>query len=446
MQPLNIVYIHSHDTGREISPYGRPVHTPHLQRFAEQGVLFRHAFAAAPTCSPSRASLLTGQWPHRTGMLGLAHRGFALTDPSHHLANFLGENGYRTILTGFQHEGDPATNGYQQIDNPGDDFAVRDAAVDHLASLGAEQTRSSDAAPFFLSVGFTRTHRFGRGFAEPGPEEDARYNAPPPLLPDTPETREDWATFQAAVRELDQLMGDVIDAVDRVGLTESTLVICTTDHGIPFPNYKCNLTAAGTGVMLILRGPGHLADGALAGGRVHDAMVSQVDLFPTLCDLIDLPKPDWLDGVSMLPLLTGEHEAIRDRTFAEVTFHAAYEPKRSVRTKRWSYIRRYGDQDRPILPNLDGSPSKDHLLAAAWDAEPLAGEYLFDLALDPLEQVNRASDPACAEPLTEMRSMLDEYMARTDDPLRHGQIHPPRGAKINTPDQRDPTETPIDVA
>ena len=82
----NILYIHSHDTGRYVQPYGHAIPTPHIQRLAEEGVLFRKAFCAAPTCSPSRASLLTGQHAHNSGMLGLAHRGFKLNDYKQHLA------------------------------------------------------------------------------------------------------------------------------------------------------------------------------------------------------------------------------------------------------------------------------------------------------------------------------------------------------------------------
>ena len=90
MPKPNIVYIHSHDTGRYIQPYGHAVETPNLQRFAEQGVLFRQAFCANPTCSPSRAALLTGMWPHNNGMIGLAHRGSRLKDYSRHLAQVHG--------------------------------------------------------------------------------------------------------------------------------------------------------------------------------------------------------------------------------------------------------------------------------------------------------------------------------------------------------------------
>ena len=80
-----MLYLHSHDTGRYVGPYGFDVPTPNLQRLAEQGVLFRQAFCAGPTCSASRAALLTGQRPHSSGMIGLAHRGFRLNDYRHHL-------------------------------------------------------------------------------------------------------------------------------------------------------------------------------------------------------------------------------------------------------------------------------------------------------------------------------------------------------------------------
>ena len=100
---LNIIYIHSHDTGRYISPYGYRFDTPNLLKLAEGGVIFRQAFSAASSCSPSRAALLTGTYPHTNGMLGLAHRGFKLHYPEHHLAAFLASHGYETVLAGFQH-------------------------------------------------------------------------------------------------------------------------------------------------------------------------------------------------------------------------------------------------------------------------------------------------------------------------------------------------------
>ena len=110
----NILYIHSHDTGRYIQPYGYDVPTPNLQKLAQEGVLFRQAFDAAPTCSPSRAALLTGQCPHNNGMLGLAHRGFFLNDYNQHIIHRLHPHGYRSTLIGLQHIAkDPRTIGYE---------------------------------------------------------------------------------------------------------------------------------------------------------------------------------------------------------------------------------------------------------------------------------------------------------------------------------------------
>src|SRR3954453_23112047 len=112
----NILYLHSHDTGRYIQPYGYSVRTPNLQKLAEESTLFRQAFDAAPTCAPSRAALLTGHCPHRNGMLGLAHRGFALNDYRQHVLHWLRPHGYRSTLIGVQHIAkDPKTIGYDEV-------------------------------------------------------------------------------------------------------------------------------------------------------------------------------------------------------------------------------------------------------------------------------------------------------------------------------------------
>ena len=106
--------------------------------------------------------------------------------------------------------------------------------------------------------------------------------------------------------------------------------------------------------MLILRGPE-----PFAGGRVVDSLVSHIDLYPTICELVGIPRPPFLQGVSLLPLLRGEVERARDEIFAGSTWHAAYEPQRAIRTERFKYIRRWGDRRRPVLPNTDDGPSKE---------------------------------------------------------------------------------------
>lgn len=424
----NILYLHSHDTGRYTQPYGHAIPTPNLQKLAEEGVLFRQAFCAAPTCSPSRAALLTGQSPHSSGMFGLAHRGFSLNDYSQHLVHTLKAAGYLTAQCGVQHVArDPKTTGYDRI------LTTNGRAVQ--ASAEAVRFLSEAAGnPFFLDVGFSETHR---EFPVPGPKEDPRYCTPPPILPDTPEVRQDMAAYKASARVMDDAVGTVLRALEARGLADNTLVISTTDHGIPFPGMKCSLTDHGMGVMLTMRGPG-----GFLGGKVSDAMVSHIDLFPTICDLLEIRHPGWLQGRSLMPLIRGEKEEINEQVFSEVSFHAAYEPKRAVRTHRWKYIRHFDDRGRPNLPNCDDGLSKSHWLKNEWREQRVDREYLFDLMFDPLERNNLVSDGSAKEALAEMRGRLDRWMNETADPLLKGPVAVPPGARINDADGTSPRETP----
>ena len=423
----NILYLHSHDTGRAVQPYGYPSPTPHFQRLAEQGVLFRQAFCAAPTCSPSRAALLTGQCAHSSGMLGLAHRGFSLHDYGQHLVHTLRRAGYTSTLIGMQHLApDPRRLGYDQV------APVASAAAAHVAPAAAAFLHRAPTQPFFLDVGFEETHR---PFHPLGPDDDPRYSPAPPGLPDTPATRADMAGFLASARRLDAGVGVVLDALDAAGLADNTLVVCTTDHGVAFPGAKCTLTDRGIGVLLILRGPA-----GWERGRVSDALVSHVDIFPTLCDVVGVGRPGWLQGRSLLPLLAGETDAVNTEIFAEVTYHAAYEPQRAVRTTRWKYIRRFGERQTPVLPNMDDSPSKEVWLSHGWHERVLAQEELYDLVFDPAEAHNLAASDAARPVLKELRGRLARWMQATDDPLLRGPVPAPSGAEVNDPDGLSPSE------
>ena len=428
MRP-NILYIHGHDTGRYVQPYGHAVATPNLQKLAEEGVLFRKAFCAAPTCSPSRSALLTGQAPHSAGMVGLVNRGYDLSDHSQHIVTTLRGAGYHTVLSGLQHVArDPKDIGYDEI---------RTTSGRAGASHAIEFLNDAPRAPFFLEVGFFENHR-----VFPEPTVDERYCMPPAPLPDTPKTRQDIAAYKTMAQDLDAKMGAVFAALDRNGLADNTLVICTTDHGLAFPGMKCNLTDHGMGVMLIMRGPG-----GFRGGAVHDAMLSQIDVFPTLCDLLDIDRPDWLQGQSFLPIVRGESDEVNEEVLAEVTYHAAYEPKRAVRTQRWKYIRHFGGRDRPVLPNCADSPSKEVWLDAGWQQQRVEAERLYALAFDPNETRNRVDDPDAADVLDDMRGRLDRWMERTDDPLLGGaHVYPPAGTSYNDPDGLSPNEKPTVVS
>jgi len=436
MNKPNILYIHSHDTGRYVQPYGYDIPTPNIQSLADQGVLFRQAFCAGPTCSPSRASLVSGQSPHSNGVMGLSHRAnFRLHDPGHHIINTLHAHGYTSALAGLQHIDSSAERiGYQFHDTP------RGCRARDVTPIAVDWLRQAPDQPFFLSVGFAETHRQAEGFDAPVDPRYARNGRPPGPLPDAAEVRRDMAEFVGSARDLDNAVGTVLQTLDQNGLADNTLVICTTDHGIAFPRMKCNLTDHGMGVMLIMRGP----DG-FDGGKVCDAMVSQIDIFPTLCEWLGIDTPAWCEGKSMMPLVRGQADQINDEIFSEVTYHAAYEPKRAVRTTGYKYIRRYDDRATPNLPNCDDSPSKDYLLAHGWAERPVPRESFYDLVYDPDEACNRVDDPACAEVLGDMRRRLDAWMQRTNDPLLDGPVPAPSGAQINDPDGRSPNDRVIVV-
>ena len=425
----NILYLHSHDTGRYTQPYGEPVPMPNVQALADRGVLFREAFCAAPTCSASRACLLTGQYGQSNGMMGLAHRGWSLRDYRHHIVHTLRKAGYTSTLIGEQHISKrPDVIGYDEV------MKIPTTHVESVAPLAMEVLRRPRDRPLFLSVGFFETHR---EFLPPGALRDVLYSKPPPNLPDTPEVRADVAAFKASARSLDQGVGMVLNELDASGLDDETLIIFTTDHGMPFPGAKATLFDRGLGVTLILRGPQ-----PFHGGRVIDALVSHIDIYPTVCEHLDIARPDFLQGVSLMALLRGEVTDAREEIFAGSTWHAAYEPQRAVRTARHKYIRRWGDRLTPVLPNTDDGPSKDLLIRKGWAEREIAKEQLYDVFFDPNEANNLVDDPEQETVLANLRARLEQWMRDTDDPLLAGHVDPPPGVEINLPDQlsaSDPT-------
>ena len=426
MRP-NILYIHSHDTGRYVQPYGFQVPTPNIQMLADQGVLFREAFCAAPTCSGSRASLLTGQYCHNNGMMGLAHRGWTLNDYGEHWVHTLREAGYRSVLIGEQHiSTDPRVIGFDRV------VEVDSHRAEAVAPTTIETLHQQPEGPWFLSVGFFETHR---SFFAPTSVRDTLYSLPPTGLPDVPATRRDMAAFKASARSLDQGIGAVLHALHDLDLTDNTLVLCTTDHGVAFPNAKATLYDRGTGVMMLARGPG-----GFTGGKVLDAMVSHLDVYPTICELAGIGPPSWLQGKSLMPIVRGETDRVHDAVFAEITYHAAYEPQRSARTERWKYIRRFHDYPHPVLANCDDSASKDLWVEHGWGERLVPEEQLYDLLFDPDEGTNLAGDPSRSGVMTEMRERLDTWMRDTKDPLLDGPVLPPEGAMINEPNQLSPDD------
>lgn len=418
---MNVLYLNTHDIGRYLSAYGAPVETPNLMSLAKDGACFTNCHCASPTCSPSRGALLTGQYPHSNGLVGLSHRGFVLNG-EHHLASFLQSCGYETVISGVQHEvllHEEQRIGYQKNLNPPEYYNTtlpeceRLTIQDEMAGRNAAaylRAREPGDKPFFLAVGFGSTHRAYPRVPE-GYEYD--YVQVPKALPNTPENRKDMAALHIAIQKMDGLCGDVLNALKESGEYDNTLILFTTDHGLPMPMMKCTAYDDGTGVSLLMCWPGMKRRHA-----VYDAMISHVDVFPTICDILGLSKPQWLQGKSFLTE-SGEICQPEDCVFAEINYHIAYEPVRAVRTNRYKYIL-HGERGYPCCTpaHVDDSDPKEGFRQAGYFQMPIPAEELYDLAIDPQERCNLADSMAYVDVLNEMRDKLAAWQIRTEDPLK----------------------------
>ena len=435
----NIVYLHAHDAGRFCEPYGAPVQTPALMELARQGVLFRKAYCAAPTCSPSRAALLSGQYPHQIGMYGLTGQGWQFSDYSRHLVRILTDAGYHTALAGCQHEADPgdlSPLGYTELLDEETTGQFYQHSIAHAEEFiaGAAAGRLG-GKPFFLSVGTDEPHRnniarpdlgIGGGsalfsktrFYDPD-QLDARYTAPLPHLPDLPEIRRDVESLRVGASLMDEYMGRVIRAIDEHGLRDSTLIIATTDHGIEFAGGKKTLADLGTGVFLIMRGPG-----GFSGGKVVEEIIPQFDVYPTALELIGATKPDWAEGKSLVGLVNGrDHVApLHEYVFTEQTYHGSLEPIRAVRSERYKFLRRTRTPAPIMRPDGPTTPVLERI---GWFERSDATEEFYDLYLDPQEANNRIGDPTLTPVIKAHRAALDGWMEQTGDPFLTGEFPEP---------------------
>jgi N-sulfoglucosamine sulfohydrolase len=434
---MNILYIHTHDSGRFLKPYGYNVPTDYLMKFAKDAVVFRKAFCGAPTCSPSRSVLLTGMYAHNNGMLGLAHRGFKINDYSKHLASYLKKYDYETVLSGVQHEADSWLNydkaaktiGYScdittvPEKNNEEELVYWDR---NNAGAAAEYIKraAEDNKKFFMSFGMFSTHRKYPVISEN--KTDPNYVELPPRTYDNKNNREDTAKYMDSARMADDCIETVIEALKEAGLYEKTIIIFTTDHGVANPFDKCYLNDSGIGVALIIRDPKQKIQ-----GQVIDTMVSHIDIFPTLCDLTGIEKPDWLQGKSLVPALS-ENEKVRDEIYAEINYHTSYEPARCIRNERYKYIKYFDETyNKYNYSNMDDSEVKKFLTDNGLLNMDKDMEILYDLYFDPGEADNVAGKPEYREILAEMREKLKNWQIETKDPVLNGKIEAPRGAKVN---------------
>jgi arylsulfatase A-like enzyme len=408
----NVMVLVTHDTGRFVSPYGyETFHTPNCERLAAESVTFENAFCTAPQCSPSRAALFTGRYPHSNGVMGLTHGDFAwsLYPEERHAASIFSEAGYQTRLIGAQHENsDPEALGFDVTD-------LGDAWMDRLpARLERHLDERDPGRPFYFQLGVSENHRDWS--ARGTPPDDSEGVHVPPYLHDGPQTRAEMAQFQGMVRRFDEGLGDLLDVVESNGTAGDTIFVLTTDHGIAMPWAKGFLTDAGLETMLFMRFPGRAAER-------REELVSNIDVLPTLLEACGLKVPARVQGRSLLPLLDGRSTAARESIFGEKTFHDCYDPMRCIRTRRWKYIRNFEKSSlwRPTGDSMRGAYLE--LGPRAFGGRP--AEELYDLQADRAERKNLAEEPGHAEVKEDLRNRLSGWMRRTCDPLLDGPVASP---------------------
>jgi arylsulfatase A-like enzyme len=435
----NIIYYVCHDLGKHLGCYGTPVESPHLDRFAANGVQFNKAFCNSPACSPSRACAYTGKYAHTNGMMGLANPGeWSLPESQKTVVDYFNDGGYETAHFGLQHERylakanryqvEGSTLTYENWINCPDEFCENaiGKAIEYLES------RTAQSKPFYLNIGSIEVHSsrwtdmLPRGSIQ---NRAALYGqAPadqvyiPPYTPDTPALRQVFGRFQGVIRHLDSQVQRLFDAVERLGLSENTLVIFTSDHGIANMRAKGWIYDRGVEISLLMHMPG-----TIGRGRQINELIQNIDIAPTLLDVAGIDVPQDMQGKSFWPLLTNKNYSPHEEIFIERNWHNDFDPMRAVRTHKYHYIRNPGDNPQKPWAPQDNPKMKQYYefsFYGLWPEMTQARPYeeLYDVEADPQEFNNCADDPAYAKIKNRLASQLEEWMQKTDDPVLQGPV------------------------
>lgn len=463
--PRNIVLIVTDDQSPDLGCYGNTVlKTPAIDALAADATRFTRAFATTASCSASRSVILSGLHNHANGQYGLAHGPHkAQAHPSVaavSLPNQLKQLGYRTAVTGKYHVAPRSAFDFQEF-IPGARNTVK------MAEDSAAFIKRDDAQPFFLYFCPADPHRSGdfdeasewrpnlfgnkKDGGYPGVQEviyDPAEVIVPPFLPDSASTRAELAQYYQSISRIDQGVARLIAVLKEAGRWEDTLIIFTSDHGMPFPGAKTTVYDAGLKVPFIVRNPYQEKRGI-----VSEAMITHADITPTLLDFAggydsasqapkklspvpEIPKQDNAGpkfknyhGRSWLPVLAEESPAGWDHTAASHTFHEVtmYYPMRSWREGRYKLIFNLANGlPFPFASDLWEAPCWQEALKKGPDAAyggRTVSSYqhrprfeLYDTETDPWEFKNLSEVPEQREKLESLKAKLQAFQKATDDP------------------------------
>jgi uncharacterized sulfatase len=439
-------WLHTGATGDKV------IKTPAFDRIAEEGVLFSNAFAACPSCTPSRTAILSGQEIWRTREAGLLMG--AIPKDLKLFSFILSDNGYHIGYTGkgwapgnwsyFGLDRNPLIKEYN--DRLENEIAYGIDKRNYTANFKDFLLDRPENSPFFFWFGSTEPHReyqYGVG------EKEANLNSGeievPPFLPDNEVVRQDIMDYLYEIMWYDSHLAGMIYELEQTGELENTIIIVTSDNGMPFPRAKVNLYDWGTHMPLAIRW-----GKKVKSGRRIDDLVSLTDLAPTILEAVGLEIPPEMTGKSLVPILTSEKKGIvepsRDRVFSGLERHTycrpegATYPSRAIRTHNYLYIRNFEPERWPtggpdfISSNktphgdVDACPTKTFILENRETMPRIyelnfgkrPAEELYEIHSDPGQINNLANESAYFDIKEDLYTKLDEYLRATEDPRLEG--------------------------
>lgn len=435
MKP-NIIEIIWHDLGDHLNCYGyNTIKSPNLDSFAKEGVMFNNMFCTSPGCSPSRASLMTGRYPHSNGMFGLAHHRFEYFEGQKTIAHVLKEHGYHTYLCGSEHEFSPSslsryknhedlhklkceTLGYDEIINTAQG-KTRMKEVSWDACSLIESRLSGSSEPFYLNIGSSATHRpyYFDGVDEVTDEEMANISYPH-YIPDSYSAKKDYAQFVKVLEDADHHVGKVLESIKKVGLDDNTIIFFTTDHGAAFYRAKTTLYDPGVKVACMFQWKNKFTS-----GKVMRNLYSNMDIMPTLLELAEIEIPDFVQGKSFASSLLGDEKRMREYVFCEKTYHTVYDPLRSIRDERYKLIWNKNYHEPMPVAKAYKEILGDEFVKRS-DEHQRSEFELYDLKHDPDERKNVAEQQEYSDVFNRLKQSLFDEMRSTDDPILQGDIPP----------------------
>lgn len=454
-QPLNILLFTADDLDKHsLGCYGSKVEeiSPNIDKFAAEGIIFKHAYVNNSICAPSRGMLATGLYGHNSGIMGFMKMSPDCKTPL--IMELLREHDYQLgVLSKVDHSTPKESFKWDFVKGQSELGFGRNPDLYYKRAKDFFDMTKKSGQPFYFMVNSDDPHR---PFFVPGQKlsggmsEPSRIYSPeeielPGFLPDLPEVRKELSYYYNSVKRLDDTFGKVMQALEESGNKENTLVIFMSDNGIAVPFAKCDNYYASSRTPWIVRWPGVVKE-----GTVNDEhLISGVDYYPTILDALGMKLHARLDGKSRLPLYKGESQKNDAIVYTQIDNKAGGQaapmgsnasPMRGVQTLDYIYIFNAWAFTNVIYYNNNEGITMQAMERAAESNEEIRKrvnlfrrrplEEFYDLKKDPNCLNNLISDPEYSKEIQQKQDELEKWMKKYDDPLLYVYKHRENKEKV----------------